>query len=245
MRDFFNWSILQRIENEPLRYLKQRNFGQLSAFLHGYETYLLKLANYENLCQEYANYPSIIKFVLTKYQIPYIGSRHFSSIIALYCEDERELFERYFAILHEYETTYPIQTKPQYVIDVQNFSLKNRLQLIRLRPAMFFSSCELACLRAFIDGYFCCLADYQIPLTEYEKALQVFLATIQSDYHIDTKHEQISWDRLYRFDRDWRAWGNGDNNFDVMEKFFSDLDTAIGHIADKNIPYQTDKLDLT
>lgn len=248
MRSFINWDILQRIENSPKDFIVQRDVSLLEAFIMGYEDILLRLGNKDQLEEKYKDVPSINEYVLKKYNADNIGTRNCMSVIQFTCEDEREFFYKYFEFLKEYEQKYPIQETLSYIVsetaviqaptqsehDYYKIPqkpniLKSWLTAIKNRPGMYFGYNDISCLRAFLDGYFLCKRDYNIPLTMFDTKVREFTDSIICET-INLPGEFVTWDRLYRYDRNWTAWGRIEESVakNILEDFWKDLEKYTG-----------------
>ena len=230
MRSFINWSILERIKNSPKEYIVQRKVSLLNAFLYGYEYIYLKVDNIEQLEVKYDHIPSIEDYVRKKYNANHIGTRNFESIISFTCEDERDFFYRYYSCLEEYDRTFPIEETISYaLVKTPRFTLHELLTGIRNRFPMYFGNYDISGLRAFLDGYFLCKKEYDILLTTYDKKVKAFTDGIVSK-DLNLSGEFVTWDRLYRYDRDWKAWGEIDDRQakEILESFWNDLDAFAG-----------------
>lgn len=254
MRTFLNWEILKRIEKSPKEYIVQRNVDLLSAFLFGYEDILLELKNKEQLEEKYIKTSSLEDYARLKYNAQNIGTSNFSSIISFYSEDELDFYNNYLSFFKEYEAKHPVQEPISYILrsevksskTISNnknisiepfqydslpkfpFSLEKILPHMRKRLPMFFGSYSLAPFRAFLDGYFLCKKDYQIALTPFEQKVKSFTKSIVCG-SLGIENEFTTWDRKYRYDRDWKSWGDIDTvkEKDILESFWKDMDAYI------------------
>ena len=229
MRSFINWNILQRIENSPKEFIIQRDVALLSAFLFGYEDFFLQLENEKQLKAKYDNVPSLQEYALKKYNADNIGSRNVKSIISFTCEDERDFFDKYFDFMKEYEQRYPVQETISYTLKETSYILKEFLTEMRKRYPMYFGNYDISCLRAFLDGYFICKKDYKIPFTTFDTKVREFTESIICE-DLNLTGEFVTWDRLYRYDRDWNAWGRISETTakEILEKFWIDLEKFTG-----------------
>ena len=229
MRNFINWNILQRIENSPKEFIVQRNVALLDAFLLGYEDFFLQLENEEQLKAKYSDVPSIDEYARNKYSADNIGTRSFKSIISFTCEDERDFFDKYFEFLKSYEQEYPVQETVVYRLKEKPFVLKELLIGMRKRYCMYFGNYDIACLRAFLDGYFLCKKEYTTPFTTFDTKLREFTESITCEA-LNLTGEFVTWDRFYRYDRDWSAWGKIDEITakKILEEFWTDLEKFTG-----------------
>lgn len=226
MRDFTNWEILQRIENSPKEFIVQRKVSLLDAFLFGYEI-LLQPETEERLKEEYKDVPSIDEYAIEKYSAKGIGTRNFKSIISFTSEDERDFFYKYLDFLKEYEQKYPIKERISYTLRETPLFIFEELLLkgMRKRYPMYFGDYDISKLRSFLDGYFLCKKEYDIPLTAFETKIRKFTESIICE-DLNLSGKFVTWDRLYRYDRDWYAWGEIDdsNAKKILENFWSDLE---------------------
>jgi len=229
MRDFINWNILQRIENSPKEFIAQRNVALLNAFLYGYEFFFLQLENEEQLKATYDTVPSLDEYARNKYFADNIGTRNYKSIISFTCEDERDFFSKYLGFLKEYEQKYPVQETVAYTLKEKPLVLKEWLTGMRKRYPMYFDNYDISCLRAFLDGYFLCKKEYAIPFTTFDAKVREFTESITCKA-LNLTGEFITWDRLYRYDRDWSAWGEMDETTakKILEEFWIDLEKFTG-----------------
>ena len=248
MRNFINWNILQRIENSPKEFIVQRNVTLLDAFLLGYEDFFLQLENEEQLKAKYANVPSAEEYARKKYDAGNIGSRNFKSILSFTCEDERDFFDKYFEFLKEYEQKYPVQETVSYILrktparltlqqaepdfytlPERPHVLKELLAGMRKRYLMYFGIYDISCFRAFLDGYFLCKKEYNIPFTTFDIKVKKFTESIICKA-LKLTGEFVTWDRLYRYDRDWNAWGKIEEAKakKILEEFWIDLEKFTG-----------------
>ena len=229
MRSFINWDILQRIENSPKEFIVQRNVAQLNAFLFGYEIFFLQPENEEQLKAKYDTVPSVDEYARNKYCADNIGTRNFKSIISFICEDERDFFSKYLDFLKEYEQKYPVQENVSYVLKGKPCEFKELLLGMRKRYPMYFGSYNISCLRAFLDGYFLCKKEYNIPFTTFDTKVKKFTESITCK-SLNLTSEFVTWDRLYRYDRDWNAWGEISETMakKILEEFWTDLEKFTG-----------------
>ncbi len=250
MRSFINWNILHRIDKSPKEYIVQRRVSLLNSFLLGYEDLLLQLENEEKLKEKYENILSLDEYARKKYSANNIGTRNFTSIISFTCEGELDFFSQYLNFLKEYEQTYPIQETISYT--VRKFSmkvssqqteadysyntlpnkpneLKEWLKGMRKRYPMYFGNYDISCLRAFLDGYFLSKKEYNIPFTTFDTKVKKFTESIICET-LKLTSEFITWDRKYRYDRDWTAWGEISETTakKILESFWIDLEKFIG-----------------
>ena len=253
MRDFINWDILQRIENSPKEYIVQRKVSLLDAFLMGYE-FCLQVENEEQLKIKYESMPSLEEYARKKYNADNIGSRNAINVIAFTCEDERDFFYKYFDFLREYEQEYPILETISYTL--RKFDLKDvkpeekhdtyhdltqippkptfrqMLSGMRRRYCMYFGYYDLADFRAFLNGYFVCKKDYNQTIDDFEVKVKTFTEKIRCET-VNVNGDFVTWDRLYRYDRDWRAWGPiAENGEKMIEDFWEDMEAFIGEALD-------------
>ncbi|MDR2905121.1 MAG: hypothetical protein LBU73_04105 [Helicobacteraceae bacterium] len=252
MRSFINWDILLRIENSPKEFIIQRNVALLNAFLLGYEGVLLQLENEEQLKAKYDAIPSLEEYARKKYNADNIGTRNFKSIISFTCEDERDFFDKYFDFLKEYEQKFPVQEsisyilretsaeltseqkKPDYfTVPERPCTLEEWLIGIMARFPMYFDYYNISYLRAFLDGYFLCKKEYNIPLTTFETKVRKFTEGIICK-DLKLTGEFVSWDRLYRFDRNWSTWGEIEEPAakKILEEFWKELKQFTGETID-------------
>lgn len=221
---------MQRIENSPKEFIVQREVSMLNAFLFGYEHIYLQLANEEELKAKYTNVPSIEEYTRKKYHADNIGTRNFESIISFTCEGEQDFFYKYFEFLKEYEQKYPIQEAISYRLrEIPRFEIKEMLIGMRKRFPMYFGDYEISKFRAFLDGYFLCKHEYHIPLTTFDTKVKDFTTNIVCE-NLNLSGEFVTWDRLYRYDRDSSAWGQIDdkNAKKILEDFWTDLEKFTG-----------------
>ena len=233
MRSFINWDILKRIENSPREFIVQRNVALLNAFLFGYEDFFLQLENEEQLKEKYDSVPSLDEYALNKYCADNIGTRNFKSVISFICEDERNFFSKYLDFLKEYEQKHPIQETVSYTLKNALCTLKELLAGMRKRYPMYFGNYDISCLRAFLDGYFLCKKEYNIPFTTFDTKVREFTESIICE-DLNLTGEFVTWDRLYRYDRDWNAWGRISEITakEILEKFWIDLEKFTGETID-------------
>jgi hypothetical protein len=229
MRSFINWDILQRIENSPKEFIVQRNVALLDAFLFGYEDFLLQLEHEEQLKAKYDTVLSLDEYARKKYSADNIGTRNFKSIIAFTCEDERDFFGKYFDFLKEYEQKYPVQETVSYILRETNCELKKLLTGMKNRYPMYFGNYDISYFRAFLDGYFLCKQEFNVPLTTFDTKVRKFTESIICK-SLNITGDSVTWDRLYRYDRDWSAWGktNETTEKEILEEFWKELEKFTG-----------------
>ena len=225
MRSFINWDTLQRIENSPKEFIVQRNVTLLDAFLFGYGDFLLQLENEEQLKAKYDTVLSLDEYARKKYSADNIGTRNFKSIIAFTCEDDRDFFDKYFDFLKEYEQKYPVQETVSYILKETNCELKKLLTGMKNRYPMYFGNYDVSCFRAFLDGYFLCKQEFNVPLTTFDTKVRKFTESIICK-SLNITGDFVTWDRLYRYDRDWSAWGktNETTEKEILEEFWKELE---------------------
>ncbi|MDR6968150.1 hypothetical protein J2X31_002165 [Flavobacterium arsenatis] len=250
MRSFINWNILQRIQNSPKEFIVQRNVALLDAFLLGYEDLLLQLENEQQLKENYGNILSLEEYARKKYKAENIGSRNFKSIISFTCEDDLDFFHKYFDFLKEYEQAYPIQevityklreprkniTKQLTKFDYSFASLPNRsnelkewIKGMRKRYPMYFGHYDISYFRAFLDGYFLCKKEYNLPFTTFDTKIKSFTESIICE-DLNITGEFITWDRKYRYKTDWNSWGKISETTakEILENLWKDLEIFTG-----------------
>lgn len=253
MRNFFNWKILHQIDQSPKKYIVQRNINVLNAFLYGYEI-LLELENEEDLKKKYRKTPSAQDYAIKKYKAYNIGTRNLTSIISFISEGQLDLYNNYLNFLKEYESKYPTEEKVTYILrkeisHIEDENKKNKSILysedslpqipdfktvllhIRKRPLMYFGNYSLASIRAFLDGYFFCKNDYEIPFTLFEEKIKSFTESIFCK-DLKIENEFTTWDRKYRYERDWNSWGEIDTTKEkeILESFWIDMEMHIEKI---------------
>lgn len=229
MRSFIHWNIIERIADSPKQFIVHRNVGLLNAFLFGYEFIYLMLENESQLKEKYSRVPSLEEFAREKYQANNIGTRNFESLISYNCEDEREFFQRYLDFLREYEETYPIEETVQYILaPVPKISLGELIAAMGKRYPMYFGDNDLASFRCFLDGYFLCKSEYGLLLDELDLKVKAFTEGICCE-SVSICGSYVTWDRKYRYDRDWRAWGSADEKDmkSLIAAFWLDLKNYI------------------
>ncbi|MFC4477962.1 hypothetical protein [Flavobacterium chungangensis] len=252
MRTFLNWEILKRIEESPKEYIVQRNVDLLSAFLFGYEDIILELKDKKELEEKYIKMPSIEDYTIKKYNAHHIGTRNITSIISFISENELDFYKNYLSLLKEYEVKYSIEETISYILrqdkkrlkknpnyeEISSYSeeslpekmpsLNELFSHMRKRFPMYFGNYNLAPFRAFLDGYFLCKKDYQIALTPFEQKVKSFTKSIVCG-SLEIENEFTTWDRKYRYDRDWKSWGDIDTvkEKDILESFWKDMDAYI------------------
>ncbi|WP_286965283.1 hypothetical protein [Flavobacterium sp. UBA4854] len=248
MRTFFNWEILNRIEESPKEYIIERNVELLGAFLFGYEDILLELKDKKELEEKYIKMPSLGDYGIKKFKAHNIGARNITSIISFISENELDFYNNYLSLLKAYEAKYPIEESICYVARQKGefdhtktssyledsrpkpiLSLSELFPHMKKRLPMYFGSYSLASLRAFLDGYFLCKKDYQIDLTPFEQKVKSFTKSIICE-SLEIENEFTTWDRKYRYDRDWKSWGDIDTvkEKNILESFWKDMDAFIG-----------------
>ena len=230
MRNFINWAIIQRIEDSPEKFIVQRKVSLMNSFLFGYENIFLRPENEEHLGEKYKDMPSIDEYARKKYHAEKIGTRNFESVISFSCEDERDFFRNYLDFLKEYEDKFPLDHPILYIPrKTPKFSVKELMGGMRRRYSMYFGNYDLSELRAFLDGYFLCKDDYLLSWDQFDTDLKRFTQNIACEtLHLTGKF--VTWDRKYRYDRDWNAWGSVSEKHakEILENFWSDLERFTG-----------------
>ncbi len=227
MRSFINWEILQRIENSPEKHIVQRKVSLINSFLFGYENIYLKLNEREFLENKYVEFPSLEDYARIKYNAENIGTRNFVSVISYFSEDERDLYCHYFGFLHEYETKFKIEENITWTLNEKPyFKVKTLLRAIRKRFPMYFGIYDLAEIRAFLDGYFLCKKDYKIPLDAFDIKIKMFTENIVCE-SLGMTGKFVTWDRKYRYERDWKPWGETENGKEIVEAFWTELEQFV------------------
>ncbi len=234
MRNFLYGPIMKRIEQAPEHFIVQRDIHLLSAFLYGYQDILLEIDNYSTLCELYLDTPSLEDFARQKYQVSEIRARNFTSLLAWYSEDSRDLFYRYIAFIKEYEATFPVNRDICWVLrEKPALPLKILLAGIRRRYPMYFGHNDLSHLRAFLDGYFLCKTEYCLPLDDFEEKVLAFTHSIECEI-VSASGLFSTWDRKFRYDREWQPWGDCDGNTatHILAAFWSELEKFTGSLTD-------------
>jgi predicted DNA-binding protein YlxM (UPF0122 family) len=230
MRDFNNLDLIQKIENSPFEYIIQRKVNLLDSFLLGYEHILLTIKNIESLQIKYKNTPSMEEYAREKYNGTSIGSRNFKSILKFNCENELEYYDNYLCFIKEYESKHLLENAIEFTINNKPLhTLKNVLHSIKKRFLMYFGNYDLENFRAFFDGYIRCKRDYGIAIDDFENKIIDFLNRIKCDI-IDMDGKNITWDRRYRYNMYWDAWGQiGEiQGKKIIDSFFEETENNIG-----------------
>lgn len=234
MRTFIVWDIINRIENAPKEFIGQRKVSLLNSFLFGYDCIYLEVQDEDKLKEKYKDIPSLDEYIRNKYRADHIGSRNFGSIISFLCEDERDYFFNYLAHLKEYEQQFPIEEPIVYVLrNMPRIDLKELLAAIKKRYRMYLPDNSLANLRAFLNGHFQCKKDYHLSLTAFESGIIAFTEQIVCK-DLNLTGEYVTWDRKYRYDRDWNSWGETDESDakKILDSFWKDLEKFTNEIIE-------------
>lgn len=234
MRNFLYGPIMKRIKQAPEQFIVQRDVNLLNAFLYGYQDILQEIDNYTALRDRYQDTPSIEDFARQKYQACEIKTRGFISLLAWYSEDSRDLFYRYIAFIKEYEATFSVNGDVCWVLrEKPALPLKTVLSGIRRRYPMYFGHNNLSHLRAFLDGYFLCITEYSLPLDDFEEKVLAFTQSIECEI-FSASGPFSTWDRKFRYDREWQPWGNcdGDIATHILAGFWSELEKFTGSFTD-------------
>ncbi|MDR2918059.1 MAG: hypothetical protein LBV72_01670 [Tannerella sp.] len=79
------------------------------------------------------------------------------------------------------------------------------------------------------NGYFRCKTDYHLPLDAFEEKIKNFTQNIRCE-SLNLTGDFVTWDRLYRYDRNWSSWGQIEEQSgkEMVEHFWIDLEKFIG-----------------
>ncbi|MHC6202950.1 hypothetical protein ACYULU_07130 [Breznakiellaceae bacterium SP9] len=229
MRDFNNLDLLVKIENNPSDYIIQRKVSLLDSYLFAYDS-IIKIKDLEIFEMKYKSIPSMQEYAIEKYNGKNIGTRNFKSIIAYNCENELEYYSKYLQFIKEYEEKYLLEDVIVYIANEnKKYSLKDIINNMQKRFPAYFGNYDLENFRAFFDGYIKCKEDYKIETDEYENSIIRFIKNIKCTI-LDMEGKHITWDRKYRYNKDWNSWGQIDGNIgkEIINKFFEDLRKYIG-----------------
>lgn len=235
MKTIHDMDLIKKIYDNPELTIGQRSEKLFSAYYLGFDMY----RQIDNICEiekSLGKIPSIYDFIEKKYKLS-LGSRHWTSPIRYYCEDERELFDETIKHIFEYESKYPfpdnfgVTFSPRKEIDKLE---KNKPSIgfpefqillgnIGSRPQMYLRQSDLASLRAFLDGYFDFKTQYKLALTEFEKSMLKFIEKYRNKKSTNSKFK--TWDRNYRWQWDLAVYGTNDEL--SIPKFLFDLEAFI------------------
>ena len=224
MRDFYNLSLLMKIENNPSDYIIHRKVSLLDAYTFGYEHILLRIKDFGILKNKYKDIPSIEEYARKKYNGQYIGSRNFRSILLYNCENELEYYNKYIQFINEYESKYILENDIEYIIEPQ-YELKDVLNGMKKRFPMYFGNYNLENFRAFFDGYIKCKKENNLKMDDFECKIINFIKDIKCEI-IEMEGKNITWDRKYIYNKSFDAL---DCNKNIINSFFNDLEKNIGY----------------
>lgn len=239
MRSFYNLELMQRIERSPENYIVQRKVSQFESYMMGYDMQL-QLENEKLLEKKYASMPSLDEYIRHKYHAHNIGTRNCFSIISFVSEDEHDFFQNYFDIHRGYENENPVIESVRYVPReyriftpepnyqksyIPRFALQVYMAAMRKRFRMYFRSYSLADFRAWLDGYFHCKEEYNLPMDAFDIKVREFTRNIICE-DLELTGRFVTWDRKYRYDRDWNAWGEIDEApaKKMLDEFWIDME---------------------
>lgn len=237
MRTLLNIKLLERIRQNPEKFIGQRNFDVFQSFMMPIESGTKVHYSNEHLAT-LESMPSMRDFVSQKLKIEIPGPLHWTWAIGFDVEDQRELLESYFNWVFDYENHYPFLPDNYQFIFNEN---ENRVQLSELlnhvchRPAMF-GIYGLAGLRALIDGEFYLKDYYKKPLTENETKLLEFVHYWKAK--TDESQTFDTWDRPFGKERlgiNPFTFPDGSNGGWVFERFIEIMEDEVGLDLNKPI----------
>lgn len=224
MKTLYNIELIKWIQNDPKATIGQRSYKLLQAFLLPFDLFCEPDLPAEDL-NILESLPSIQSIIEKKFNLE-LGSRHWTSPLKYNSEDDRELFSLVLNFLFDYEEKFPNPKAKQYKFKLKNSGsipdLKGFMGHMGYRPQMYFGISELACLRAYIDGYFLMKQTFELPHTEFEKKVLTFI----SNYKTEDNTGYKSWDRNYRWEWDLSVYGINERH--AIPRFLKDIESNTG-----------------
>ena len=177
----------------------QRNYGLFKCYSMAFD-WGLDLV-YDDSTEKLAEQmPSIEEFVTNQLGENNNRTVRFDYYIGWNSEDQRELFERCFQKILEYENAFPILEKDySFKLKTQlKMDLKGNLKHIFMRPGMYGME-NLSHLRAYLDGYFRFKKDYNLTLSETDRKIIDFIKDWKGK--VNKNREFETWDRPFRLEK--------------------------------------------
>ena len=150
--------------------------------------------------KEITEMPNIEEYVSTELEEEFVGAVRFDYYLGLMAEDEKQLLELAIDYIRKYETVYPLSRHHyNFKCNAPNVDLRNTwLKAMFMRPGMYGIE-NLACLRAFLDGYFRMKAEYQLPVSEYEEKLLEFIGYWKARTNPQLPFD--TWERAFAYEK--------------------------------------------
>ncbi len=220
MKDIHNLELINFIQKDPLKTIGQRSYKLFDAYLMPFKFYTEFNIPKEHL-QELESLPSIREEIEKNYKID-LGTRSWVSPLKYDCEDDRHLFQKAVDYILDYENKYPNPKNINYKLKLKdsmpNLDIGESLGHIGFRPQMYFGVSELACLRAYIDGYFLFKETFQLEVSSFENKLLKFI----TEHKIKDNQGFKTWDRNYRVKWDFAVFGTNEKH--AIPRFLKDLE---------------------
>lgn len=239
MKTIHNIELIKWIQKEPVGTIGQRSYKLLQAFQLPFDLFCEpKLPSKDlNLLE---SLPSIQSIIEKEFNLK-LGSRHWTSPLKYKSEDDRDLFSIVLNFLFDYEEKFPNPGAKQYKFKLKNPEsipdMKGFLSHMGYRPEIYFGISELACLRAYVDGYFHMKESFELPHTDFEKKVLSFIHT----YKVEGNAGFKTWDRNYRHEWDFSVYGS--NERQAIPTFLKDLESHTGIDLTLNINGMEVKVD--
>ncbi|MDJ1498705.1 hypothetical protein QNI19_37580 [Cytophagaceae bacterium DM2B3-1] len=219
MKSLHQIDLIKEIQQNPIPFIGQRSFKLLQVFLLPFD--INCEFDVPDADQPFLNeYPSIEQEISSTYDIR-LGTRSWPSPLKYYCEDERARFQLATNFILDYEKKYPNPNQADYKLKLKDpstiFELETSLGMIGFRPEMYFGTSELACLRAYIDGYFFFKDYFKLRHSSFEVKLLEFIKPYKTVNNADFK----TWDRNYRWEWDFAVYGTNERH--AIPKFMQDI----------------------
>lgn len=228
MKTIFDRILIQRIHENPIKIIGQRDHRAFEAYCMPFDHYRT-IKNKELIEDSLIRYPSIREEIEQEFNIK-LGTRRWTAPLRYISEDERDLYTKSINYMLDYDEKYSINIAPAYIIKTDRLSLPSILGCIGYRFRMYINGAELAYLRAFIDGYYDLKNQYNLPLTTFEMKL---FKLIDNYRKLDQSNFK-TWDRNYRWQWDFQSYGY---SFQSIYRFLKEVeeytDTKINPIVNK------------
>jgi hypothetical protein len=198
------YEILAEIKNQPTKYLRETSLPHLFIFLNGY-----KIARRDFgitiTSEEQKFYRDFQPWIQQKLKIKTVNS--WANIIQIFCINDREAFNYFFALLAEFNQG----EKPSESPSLKEYAWKNPqakstitadnnfyqlLDKIKTRPALYLGKRSILSLQAFLDGYSFACRQLAIPVTEQEQEFAEFQDWIEKQFN---RPSTKSWARIILF----------------------------------------------
>ena len=183
--------LLERIREEPYRFLGQASLGCLRVFFDGYMLGRSRAGKANDLDPRLGRFSEWVAEKLGRGLLTVSGI----NMIQLESEDEARALERYFELWDEYSLVEP-EAKPSEPRSMPQIgNLYDLLAAIRPRPGMYLGQSSVTLMWALLQGYLTALQG-SCFFTEEDSVLTRFSDWLHHHYLMQPGYR---WDRLLLF----------------------------------------------